>query len=67
MPTEMQDGSREWITVVGSTLAGQFMLPPMIIYKGKGIYHGWTSTIDDTEALFVHSDKGFLTNSLALE
>ena len=39
-PTETQDGSREWITVVECMSAGQFMLPPMIIYKGKGIYRG---------------------------
>ena len=43
------------------------MLPPMITYKGKGIYRGWTSIIDDAEALFVHSNKGFITNNLALE
>ena len=69
MPMETQDGSREWITVVECTSAGQFMLPPMIIYKGKGIYRGWTtgSTIDDAEALFAHSDKGFITDNLALE
>ena len=36
-PTETQDGSREWITVVECISAGQFMLPPMIIYKGKGV------------------------------
>ena len=36
-PMETQDGSREWITVVECTSAGQFTLPPMIIYKGKGI------------------------------
>ena len=47
MPTETQDRSREWITVVECASAGQFMLPPMIIYRGKGIYRGWTSTVDD--------------------
>ena len=52
MPTETQNGSGEWITVVECTSAGQFMLPPMIIYKGEGIYRGWASTIDDAEALF---------------
>ena len=46
--------------------AGQFILPP-IIYKGKGIYRGWTSTVDDAETLFAHSNKGFITDSLALE
>ena len=36
-PMETQDEFREWITVVESTSAGQFMLPPMI-YKGKGVF-----------------------------
>ena len=67
MPTETQDGSRDWITVVECTSAGQFMLPPMIIYKRKGIYRGWTSTVDDAEALFAHSNKGFIADNLALE
>ena len=66
-PTETQDGFREWIAVVECTSAGQFMLPPMTIYKGKGIYRGWTSTVDDADALFAHSDKGFITGNLALE
>ena len=67
MATETQDGSREWITVVECTSAVQFMLPPMIIYKGKGIYHGCTSTVDNAETLFAHSNKGFITDNLALE
>ena len=40
--------------VVEYTSAGQFMLPPVIIYKGEGIYRGWASTVDDAEALFGH-------------
>ena len=32
---ETQNGSREWITVIKYTSAGQFMLPPVVIYKGK--------------------------------
>ena len=67
MPTETEDGTGEWIMVVECTSVGQFMLPPMIIYKGKGIYHGWTSTVDDAEALFAHSNKVFITDNLALE
>ena len=39
----------------------------MIIYKGKGIYRGWTSTVDDADTLFAHSDKGFITDNLALD
>ena len=33
----------------------------------KGIYRGWTSTVDDAEALFAHSNKGFITDNLALK
>ena len=53
--------------VIECTSAGQFMFPPMVIYKGKGIYHGCTSTVDDAEALFAHSDKGFITENFTLE
>ena len=67
MLTETQDGSRERITVVECASAGQFMLPPVIIYKGKGIYGGWTSAVDDAEALFAHSTKGFIMDNLELE
>ena len=67
MLTGANDGSREWIAVVECASAGQFMLSPMIIYKWKGIYRGWTSTADDAEALFAPSDKELITDNLALE
>ena len=38
--------------VVEYTSAGQFVLLPVIIYKGEGAYHGWASTIDDAKALW---------------
>ena len=42
------------------------MLPQMIIYRGKDIYRGWTSTVDDAGALFAYSKKGFITDNLEL-
>ena len=33
----------------------------------KDIYRGWTSTVNDAETLFAHSNKGFITDNLALE
>ena len=54
MPMKTQNGSTEWIMVIEYTSAGQFMLPPVIIYKGEGTHHGWAGTIDDAEALFGH-------------
>ena len=44
------------------------MLPPTVIYQGKGIYRGWFDADDDyadRTAIFAHSDKGFTTNELA--
>ena len=61
------DGSREWITVVECTCAENSMLPPMVIYKGKGLYRGWFTEVDDRNAMFVYSPKGYMTDKLAIE
>ena len=60
--------SREWITVVETCCANNTVLPPMVIYQGKGLYCGWFDADDnyaDRTAIFAHSDKGFTTNELA--
>ena len=44
------------------------MLPPMVIYQGKGLYRGWFDADNDyadQTAIFAHSNKGFTTNKLA--
>ena len=66
-PIEKMDGSREWITVVECTCADSSMLPPLVIYKGKGLYRGWFTEVDDQNAKFAHSDKGYMTDKLAIE
>ena len=66
-PIEKMDGSREWITVVECTCADSSMLPPLVIYKGKGLYCGWFTEVDDQNAKFAHSDKGYMTDKLAIE
>lgn len=40
-PRVTQDGTRGLITVIETVCAAQFMLPPMIIYKGAVHYRGW--------------------------
>ena len=67
---ETQDGSREWITVVETCCANSTMLPPMVIFHGKGLYRGWFDADDDCAdrtAIFAHSDKGFTINELATQ
>ena len=66
-PIEKMDGSREWITVVEFTCADNPMLPPMVIYKGKGLYRGWFTEIDDQNAKFAHSTQGYMADNLAIE
>ena len=69
---EAQDGSREWITVV-ETCCANTMLPPMVIFQGKGLFRGWFDADDDADdyadrtTIFAHSDKGFTTNELATQ
>ena len=66
-PVEKMEGSRELITIVGCTYADNSMLPPMVIYKGKGLYRGWFTGVDDQDAEFAHSAKGYMTDKLAIE
>ena len=40
-PRETENGSREWITAVETCCANNAMLPPMVIYRGKGLYRSW--------------------------
>ena len=66
-PRETEDGSQEWITVV-ETCCANTILPPMVIYQGKGLSRGWFDADDEyanRTAIFAHNDKGFTTNELA--
>ena len=60
-------GSRKWITVVECTCADNSMLPPLVIYKGKGLYRGLFTEAGDMNAKFAQSDKGYVTDKLAIE
>ena len=42
----------------------------MVIFQGKGLYHGWFDADDDyadETAIFAHGGKGFTTNELATQ
>ena len=65
-PIEKMEGVRELTTVAECTYADNSMLPPMVIYKGKGLYRGWFTEVDDQDAKFAHSAKGYMTDKLAI-
>jgi len=56
-PVEKMDGSCQWITVVECTCTDNSMLSPLVIYKGKGLYCGWFTEVNDQNAKFVYSDN----------
>ena len=43
------------------------MLPPMVIYKGKGLYRGWFTEVGDHNAKFAQSAKGYIADKRAIE
>ncbi|KAF1936892.1 hypothetical protein EJ02DRAFT_358035, partial [Clathrospora elynae] len=46
----IQDGSREWITVLACVCASREALPPAIIYKGiAGLRSSWVNNDDDED------------------
>jgi hypothetical protein len=65
----LQDGSREWITVIAAVCADGKTLPPALIFQGtKGLQSTW---VDDIEAgehgVFLgHSPSGWSNNDLGL-
>ena len=56
------------ITVIETVSAGGTLLPPMIIFKGKAHYKGWTALVEKgDEAFFTISDKGWTSRSIDLD
>jgi hypothetical protein len=65
----LQDGSREWISILASVCADGTMLSPGIIYEGKsGIQNTWLQDLIPGEhhASFAHSASGWSNNNLGL-
>ena len=49
-PRVTQDGTRELITVIEAVSAAQYILPPMVIYKGAAHYRGWYTELGEEES-----------------
>lgn len=63
-----QDGIRELITVIETISAGQFVIPPTVIYKGEAQYQGWHALVKAGEkAYFSYSKKGWTNSDIGLE
>ena len=67
----IQDGSREWITLVATICADGSALPPALIYMAKSgdIQDSWVQDLDYTvhKAYFASSPSGWTNDSLGFE
>ncbi|KAF2023924.1 hypothetical protein EK21DRAFT_17341, partial [Setomelanomma holmii] len=45
VPASLQDGSREWVTVLASICADRSALPPALIYQGKTLQSSWVEDV----------------------
>ncbi|KNG52878.1 pogo transposable [Stemphylium lycopersici] len=65
----IQDGNREWITLVACVCGDGTSLPPMLIYEGKaGIQSSWVDALDEDlhRAFVTNSPTGWSNNELGL-
>jgi hypothetical protein len=65
----VQDGSREWITVIACVCADGSALPPGLVYQGiTGLQSSWLEDVQagKHEAFFANSPTGWSNNSLGL-
>ncbi len=67
----LQDGSREWITILGAICADGTSLPPMLIYKALSghLQSSWVQDFksSDNDAFFACSASGWTNDELALQ
>lgn len=62
------DGNRENITTIETVSADGFVLPPVVIMKGKSATRQWiTGSLLPPETLWCHSDKGWTDDMLGVE
>lgn len=67
--TAVQDGNREWVTLLACVCASGEALPPALIYQGTaGIQSGWVDAVEvgKHEVFFSNSESGWSNNDIGL-
>ncbi|KAF7571262.1 TolA, Membrane protein involved in colicin uptake [Pyrenophora tritici-repentis] len=65
----VQDGNREWITLLACVCASGDALPPALIYQGtSGLQSGWVDAVEvgKHEVFFSNSGSGWSNNDIGL-
>lgn len=63
----VQDGGREWVTLVESISAAGGVTPPFLVYAAKSQRESWHDYIERDEATFSISDNGYMHRRLTLK
>jgi hypothetical protein len=65
----VQDGNREWLTLLACVCASGESLPPVLVYQGtSGIQSGWVDAIEvgKHKIFFSNSESGWSNNDIDL-
>lgn len=63
----VQDGGREWVTLVETVSATGGVTPPFLVYAAKSQRESWHDYVDRDEATFSISDTGYMHHRLSLK
>jgi len=69
-PSIIQDGGRDWVTIVGAISGGVKVLPPLIIFRANAHLMGHYTNIDIEEmedAGFATSPKGYTNTDITFQ
>ena len=62
----VQDGKRDWVSVIEAISAGCKNLPAFLIFKAKFLRQDWMNALTDKQAMICVSDKGWTDSELAM-
>ena len=63
----IQNGGREWVTLLDTISAGGISIPPFFVYQAKTQREGWHDYTERDEATFSISATGYMNKSLSFK
>lgn len=66
-PKQLQQGDREWVTVIQGINATGWAIPPFVIFKAQNHLANWYTNETPRDWAIGVSDNGWTTNELGLE
>lgn len=67
VPSSIQPGNREWVSIIECISANGYVLPPFIIFEGVRIQQSWIPDSLDDDVVIQVSPNGWTDCNIALE